>query len=30
MAINVLHYRQHDHARWGVVDKGAITPIPGE
>jgi 2,4-didehydro-3-deoxy-L-rhamnonate hydrolase len=30
MAIHILHYRHHDHARWGVVDKGAITPVPGE
>ncbi len=30
MAIHIIHYRHHDQAQWGVVDKGAITPIPGE
>ncbi len=30
MSVHVLHYRYHGRAQWGVVDKGAITPIPGE
>ena len=29
MSLNVLHYRHQGRAQWGVVRKGAITPIPG-
>lgn len=30
MALHVLHYRHENHASWGVVRNGAVTPIPGE
>lgn len=30
MAINVIHYRDRDRARWGVIRNGEITPIPAD
>ncbi|MDN7874939.1 fumarylacetoacetate hydrolase family protein [Burkholderia aenigmatica] len=30
MSLHVLHYRHHGHARWGVIQQGVITPVPGE
>lgn len=29
MALHVLHYRYEGRTRWGVVNNGRITPIPG-
>jgi len=29
MPLNVLHFKYRGNAQWGVIRKGAITPIPG-
>src|SRR5271165_1936971 len=30
MALNVLYFKHQGRTQWGVVQKGLITPIPGE
>jgi len=30
MALNVIHFKHHGHAQWGVVRNGLVTPVPGE
>ena len=30
MALNVIHFKHHGHAQWGVVRNGLITPVPGD
>jgi len=30
MALNVIHFKHHGHAQWGVVRNGRITPVPGD
>ena len=30
MALNVIHFKHHGRAQWGVVRNGLITPVPGD
>ena len=30
MALNVIRFKHHDHAQWGVVRDGMVTPVPGD
>ena len=29
MPINVVHFKHHGNAQWGVIRSGVITPVPG-
>src|SRR6478672_4922448 len=29
MALNVIHFKHHGRAQWGVVRNGSVTPVPG-
>src|SRR5207342_3821073 len=30
MALNVIHFKHHGHAQWGVARNGLVTPVPGD